>query len=140
MFRHAEVVCFVFFLWQSQVRPRTFECIATCNAVLFILKSRLLVYSAGSGVKRMQVVWPGFSVTLVCFVQEKNVMYVCMVVFIYLLTGQVGLGVGSWPSNRAPEGSNPKGTRLYFVILLKNVENIFDWHRYNRLKDGLVCC
>ena len=28
-------------------------------------------------------------------------------------TGQVGLGVGSWPSNRATEGSNPKGTRLY---------------------------
>ena len=35
-------------------------------------------------------------------------------------------GVGSWPSNRATEGSNPKGTRLYFVILLKNVEKIFD--------------
>ena len=44
------------------------------------------------------------------------------------VTGQVGLGVGSWPSNRATEGSNPKGTRLYFVILLKNVEKIFDWH------------
>ena len=42
--------------------------------------------------------------------------------FIVLFTGQVGLGVGSWPSNRATEGSNPKGTRLYFVILLKNVE------------------
>ena len=42
------------------------------------------------------------------------------------LTGQVGLGVGLWPSNRATEGSNPKGTRLYFVILLKNVEKIFD--------------
>ena len=37
-------------------------------------------------------------------------------------TGQVGLGVGSWPTNQATEGSNPKGTRLYFVILLKNVE------------------
>ena len=46
----------------------------------------------------------------------------------YNPTGQVGLGVGSWPSNRATEGSNPKGTRLYFVILLKNVEKIFDWH------------
>ena len=47
--------------------------------------------------------------------------------------GQVRLGVGSWPSNQATEGSNPegsnlKGTRLYFVILLKNVEKIFDWH------------
>ena len=40
----------------------------------------------------------------------------------YLRTGQVGLGVGSWPSNRATEGSNPKGTQLYFVILLKNVD------------------
>ena len=39
-----------------------------------------------------------------------------------LKVAQVGLGVGSWPSNRATEGSNPKGTRLYFVILLKNVE------------------
>ena len=38
------------------------------------------------------------------------------------VTGQVGLGVGSWPSNRATEGSNPKETLLYFVILLKNVE------------------
>ena len=41
---------------------------------------------------------------------------------------QVGLGVGSWPTNRATEGSVPKRTRLYFVILLKNVEKIFDWH------------
>ena len=37
-------------------------------------------------------------------------------------TGQVGLGVGSRPSNRVTEGLNPKETRLYFVILLKNVE------------------
>ena len=42
----------------------------------------------------------------------------CGVVVFALFTGQVGLGVGSWPSNRATEGSNPKGTRLYFVILL----------------------
>ena len=44
------------------------------------------------------------------------------------LTGQVGLVVGSWPCNRATEGSNPKRTRLYFVILFKNVEKMFDWH------------
>ena len=43
-----------------------------------------------------------------------------------IATGQVGLGAGSWPSNRATEGSNPKGTRLYFVILLMNVEFFFD--------------
>ena len=41
--------------------------------------------------------------------------------FLDLGTGQVGLGVGSWPSNRATEGLNQKGTRLYFVISLKNV-------------------
>ena len=45
-----------------------------------------------------------------------------------LPTGQVGLGVGLWPSNQETKGLNPKGTRLYFVILLKNVEKIFDWH------------
>ena len=48
--------------------------------------------------------------------------YDWMFAFDMLLTGQVGLGVGSWPSNRATEGLNPKGTRLYFVILLKNVD------------------
>ena len=46
----------------------------------------------------------------------------------FKVTGQVGLGVGSWPINRATEGLNPKGTRLYLVILHKNVEKIFDWH------------
>ena len=50
---------------------------------------------------------------------------VCGVVCV---VGQVGLGVGSWPSNRETEGSNPKGTRLCFVILLKNLEKIFDWY------------
>ena len=45
---------------------------------------------------------------------------VCMLFL--CVTGQVGLGVGSWPSNRATEGSNPKGTQLYIVNLLKNVE------------------
>ena len=44
------------------------------------------------------------------------------VIISYTYTGQVGLGVGSRSSNRATEGSNPKGSRLYFVILLKNVD------------------
>ena len=47
--------------------------------VLFILHSRLLLYSAGSGVNRMQVVLSGFSVRLFCFVQTKTVCrYGCM--------------------------------------------------------------
>ena len=32
----------------SKVRPRTFGCVAMGSALLFIVRSRLLVYSAGS--------------------------------------------------------------------------------------------
>ena len=47
--------------------------------MLFILRSRLLLYSAGSGVNRVQVVLSGFSVRLFCFVQAKTFcMYGCM--------------------------------------------------------------
>ena len=38
-----------------------------------IFRSRLLLYSAGSGVNRVQVVLSGFSVRLFCFVQAKTV-------------------------------------------------------------------
>ena len=38
------------------------KCIAMGSVVLFILRSRLLLYSAGSGVNRLQVVLSGFSV------------------------------------------------------------------------------
>ena len=38
-------VCFA-----SKVRPRTFGCVAIGSAVLFILKSRLLLHYAGSAV------------------------------------------------------------------------------------------
>ena len=57
-----------------------------CSAVLFILRSRLLLYSAGSGVNRVQVVLSGFSMRLYCFVQTKTV---CMYGCIYLLTALV---------------------------------------------------
>ena len=55
----------------SKVRPRTFGCIAMGSAVLFILRFRLLLYSAESGVNRVQVVLCGYSVRLFCFVQTK---------------------------------------------------------------------
>ena len=45
-----------------------------CHAV-FIFKSIFLLYSAGSGVNRVQVLF-GTSVILLYFVQEKNVMLV----------------------------------------------------------------
>ena len=55
------------------VRPITFGCVvAMSSAVLFILRPRLLLYSAGSGVNRVQVVLSRFSVRLECFVQAKT--------------------------------------------------------------------
>ena len=68
----------------SKVRPRTFGCVAMDSALLFIVRSRLLVYSAGSGVNRVQVVLSGFSKRLFCFVQAKTLCrYGCM----YFLVG-----------------------------------------------------
>ena len=63
----------------SKLRPRTFGCIAMGSAVLFILTSRLLLYSAGSGVNRMQAVLAGISVRLFC--PGKNGMYIWLYVF-----------------------------------------------------------
>ena len=61
----------------SKERPRTFESIVMGSAVLFNLKYRLLVYSALSGVNRVQVVLPGFSMR--SFVQAKTLCtYGCM--------------------------------------------------------------
>ena len=49
------------------------------DAMLFIVRSRLLVYYAGSGVNRVQVVLSGFSKRLFCFVQAKTLCrYGCM--------------------------------------------------------------
>ena len=55
------------------------ECVVMVSVVLFILRFRLLLYSAGSGVNRVQVVLSGLNVRLLCFVQTKTV---CMVVCI----------------------------------------------------------
>ena len=63
----------------SDVRPRSFGCVAIGSALLFIVRSRLLVYSAGSGVNRLQVVLSGFSKRLFCFVQANFLgRYGCM--------------------------------------------------------------
>ena len=50
------------------------------SAVLFILRARLLLYTAGSGVNRVQVVLSGFSVGL--FVLSRQKLNVGMVVCI----------------------------------------------------------
>ena len=41
-----------------------------------LFRSILLLYSAGSGVNRVQVILSGFSVRLFCFVQTKIWLYV----------------------------------------------------------------
>ena len=62
-------MCVLYVNFGCKVRPRTFGCVVMGSAVLFILRSRLLVYSAGSGV---QVVLSGYCViwiwiwTLIC--------------------------------------------------------------------------
>ena len=55
-------ICVLYVTIGSKVRPRTFVCVSMGSTVLFILRSRLLLYSAVSGVNRVQVVLSGFSV------------------------------------------------------------------------------
>ena len=55
----------------SMVRLRTFGCVAMGSTLLFVFRSILLVYSAVSGVNRVQVVLSGFSIKLFCFVQAN---------------------------------------------------------------------
>ena len=59
-------MCVLYVSFRSKVRPRTFGCVAMGSALLFIVRSRLLVYSAGSGVNRVQVVLSGFRKRLFC--------------------------------------------------------------------------
>ena len=70
----------VYVSFGSKVRPRALWCVAMGSAVLFIFRSRLLLYSSRSGVNRVQVVLSGFSVRL--FVLSRQKLYVCMVVCI----------------------------------------------------------
>ena len=65
-------MCVLYVSFGSKVRPRTFGCIAMGSALLCIFRSRLLVYSAGSGMNRVQVVLSGFNMRLICFVQAKT--------------------------------------------------------------------
>ena len=64
-------MCVLYVSFRSKVGPRTIGCVAMCSVVLFILRSRLLLYSAGSGGSGVQVVLSGFRVRLFCFVQAN---------------------------------------------------------------------
>ena len=67
-------MCVLYVSFGSKVRPRTFGCIAMGSALLFIVRSRLFIYSARSGVNRVQVVLSGFSKEVVLFCPGKNFM------------------------------------------------------------------
>ena len=70
-------ICVLYVSFGSKVRPRTFGCVAIGSDLLFIVRSRLLVYYAG--VNRVQVVLSGFSKRLFYFVQAKTLCrYGCM--------------------------------------------------------------
>ena len=71
-------MCVLYVSFGSKVRPRTFGCVAMGSALL--VRSRLLLYSAGSAVNRVQVVLSGFSKRL--FVLSRQKLYVGMVVYI----------------------------------------------------------
>ena len=72
-------MCVLYVSFGPKVRPRIFGCVAMGSALLFIVRYRLLVYSAGSGVNRVQVLLSGFSMRLFCFVQAKTLCwYGCM--------------------------------------------------------------
>ena len=71
------VVVWYLALWLESL---SFGCVAMRSAVWFIFRSRLLLYSAGSGVNREQVVLSGFSGD--CFVLSRQKYYVGKVVCI----------------------------------------------------------
>ena len=72
-------MCVMYAGFWSEIRPRTLGCGAMGNALLFIVRSRLLLYFAGSSVNRVQVVLSGFSMRLFCSVQAKTLnRYGCM--------------------------------------------------------------
>ena len=66
-------MCALYASFGSKVRPRTFGCVAMGSALLFIVWSRLLVYSAESGVNRVQVVC--LDLVRCCFVLSRQKLY-----------------------------------------------------------------
>ena len=69
-------MCVLYVSFGSKVQPITFGCVALGSVVLFILRFRLLLYSAGSGMNRVQVVVSGFCVSVFCLSMQN--LYVDM--------------------------------------------------------------
>ena len=68
-------MCVLYVSFGSKVRPRTSGCVAMGSVCCLLF----IIYSAGSGVNRVQVVLSGFTKRLFCFVQAKTLCrYGCM--------------------------------------------------------------
>ena len=65
-------MCVLYVSFGSKVRPITFGCVAMGSTALFIVRSGMLVYSAGFGVNKVQVVW--IKCEIVMFYQRKKKM------------------------------------------------------------------
>ena len=57
-------MCVLYVSFGSKVRPRTVGCVAMGSALSCIFRSKLLVYSAWSGVNRVQVVLSGHNMVV----------------------------------------------------------------------------
>ena len=87
----------------SKVRPKTLGCNAMGSALLFMFRPRLLLYSAGSGVNRVQVVLFGLIMRLVCVD-----VIVMSSAYIITCTGAVGVGISAvWMLNRVGDRTPP---------------------------------
>ena len=82
-------MCVLYVSFWSKVRPRPYGWVAMGSAVLFILRFRLLLYSVGFGVNRVQVL-SGLSVRLFCIVQANTL---CSYGYMYFLATLVLLCV-----------------------------------------------
>ena len=69
-------MCVLYVRFGSTVRPRTFGCVAMASALLCILRSRLLLYSAGSSLFSFYIAdnpRPTEPVKRVCYTDDKTV-------------------------------------------------------------------
>ena len=73
-------MCMLYVNVGSKVRPRTFGCVAMGSALICIFRSRLLVYSAGSGMNTVHVFF--LDLVCACFFLSRQKLSVGMVVYI----------------------------------------------------------
>ena len=100
-----------------------------CRAVLFILRSRLLLSSAVSGVNRVYVVLSAFSVRLLCFSQTKTVcMYGCMYFLAALLVCHLRrrsvFRIGGGAKSGLGEAKSDHVAKNFYVYLLASYTKI----------------